>query len=350
MNFKLERDDQIIIDEAAKLFRQTFPLSRFRESPDTFLNRWPDIFDAGWVQARVGEPAGMGLPLYVIAGIAREAGRQLLVESFVNNVMILAQLFTQAADDAIRDDLMNRLRVQPGFLITNGRGSSLFCDPSDVVPWVFGARRQGPAMFLRGGEDQAELVLLHGVVDLYPMAEGAGIEEVGWIPVGGLNRSRTVRLHASPGWHERLVRDAMVAHAASLTGVAEEAIHQTVEYVKVRQQFGRTLGEFQSIQHALADLRARVEVAWLGTLRAAVSESAVDALAAHIGASVAAIEASKAMVQFHGGIGFTWDHVSHRFLKAAYTGANRFGSPEIKATQLGRQILGVTGGRERSGS
>jgi len=102
----------------------------------------------------------------------------------------------------------------------------------------------------------------------------------------------------------------------------------TVEYVKVRQQFGRAIGEFQAIKHRCADMfvlsqaaAASVHSAWSRIERVGV-ESDADVLACSAYATQALIANDKAAMQLHGGMAFTWEHESQRFHKRA------------KATQL----------------
>ena len=117
--------------------------------------------------------------------------------------------------------------------------------------------------------------------------------------------------------------------AALQVGLAEAAVALATDYAKERTQFGKVIGSFQALKHLLADAQVQVEVA-----RAAVQAAGVeldDALAgvgdgprvhravegARIVASRAADRATRACVQVHGGIGFTWELDAHLFLKRA---------------------------------
>jgi alkylation response protein AidB-like acyl-CoA dehydrogenase len=140
---------------------------------------------------------------------------------------------------------------------------------------------------------------------------------------------------------ERVNREALLLHSASLVGLAEEAVRRTVEYVKVREQFGRQIGRFQAVKHMLADVYVANEVAWNAVLYAAL-RSEEDDLASSVSrvqAVEAALAASKAMVQLHGGFGFTWEAEAHYFLKMALAGANRFGGRDRRALGVGRKLV-----------
>ncbi|WP_432022248.1 acyl-CoA dehydrogenase family protein [Streptomyces parvus] len=110
-------------------------------------------------------------------------------------------------------------------------------------------------------------------------------------------------------------RTAAAVLAAEAVGTAAGALECTVEYVKTREQFGRAIGSFQAVKHRLADLYVRVEAARSAAYHAAREpESGPLALAQALEA--ARITTGEA-VQLHGGIGFTWEHEAHRYLKRA---------------------------------
>ncbi|WP_098896004.1 acyl-CoA dehydrogenase family protein [Streptomyces sp. t99] len=110
-------------------------------------------------------------------------------------------------------------------------------------------------------------------------------------------------------------RTAAAILAAEAVGTAASALERTVEYVKAREQFGRAIASFQAVKHRLADLYVRVEAA-----RSAAYHAARDPEAGPL-ALAQALEAARITtgeaVQLHGGIGFTWEHEAHRYLKRA---------------------------------
>jgi alkylation response protein AidB-like acyl-CoA dehydrogenase len=125
---------------------------------------------------------------------------------------------------------------------------------------------------------------------------------------------------------------ATVLTAADLAGIAREALTRTVAYDKDRVQFGKPVGSFQVLKHSLADLHIAVTMAEHAVLYAA---HAVDAdrpdrdLAVSVAkakASDAARDVTAAMIQFHGGIGYTWEHDAHFFFKRAKRQEYAYGS------------------------
>jgi alkylation response protein AidB-like acyl-CoA dehydrogenase len=114
-----------------------------------------------------------------------------------------------------------------------------------------------------------------------------------------------------------------VLTAADLVGIAREALTRTVGYDKDRVQFGQPVGSFQALKHALADLHVGVTMAEHAVLYAAyaLDSGADDApLAVSVAKSKAsdvARDVTAAMIQYHGGIGYTWEHGAHFFYKRA---------------------------------
>jgi alkylation response protein AidB-like acyl-CoA dehydrogenase len=118
--------------------------------------------------------------------------------------------------------------------------------------------------------------------------------------------------------------------AVESAGAAAHCLDVTVAYLKTRTQFGRALGTFQALRHRCADLAVEVAAA-TATAQAAVAAHAADSrilgpLAKKYCADVFWQVAAE-MVQLHGGIGFTWEHEAHRYLKRAKTTQLVLGSP-----------------------
>jgi len=128
-----------------------------------------------------------------------------------------------------------------------------------------------------------------------------------------------------------LNRRGAVLAAADLVGTARAALTRTIDYDRTRVQFGKPVGGFQAIKHTLADLHVGVLMAEHAALYAAYAVDAAlpDAqLAVAIAkakANDAAERATGAMIQYHGGIGFTWEHEAHFFYKRAKRLVGTFG-------------------------
>ena len=120
---------------------------------------------------------------------------------------------------------------------------------------------------------------------------------------------------------------AAVALAHELVGAAQALLESTVEYAKLRMQFGRPIGSFQAIKHKCAELLLDVELAKAAAYYAAAAQDQGDACAgafasqAKAMASEACLDAAREAIQIHGGIGFTWDHDTHLWFKRAQSAA-----------------------------
>jgi alkylation response protein AidB-like acyl-CoA dehydrogenase len=122
--------------------------------------------------------------------------------------------------------------------------------------------------------------------------------------------------------------------AAELLGVAERCLEMTTAYAKERRQFARPIGSFQAVKHRLADLyvlvaQARAAARYAAGCLADGSEDAPVAVAlAKSYCGETAVKAAEECVQLHGGIGFTWEHPAHLYLKRAKSGSVAFGTPD----------------------
>ena len=137
------------------------------------------------------------------------------------------------------------------------------------------------------------------------------------------------RSAASAGeWIER----ATVALAADMLGTARALLERSIGYAKERVQFDVPIGSFQAIQHKLADVAVELERATAAVYYAAMCIDAGDAdrhRAAHVAkaaAGAAATKAAKDGMQVHGGIGYTWEHDLHLFIRRAYLSEHLFGT------------------------
>ncbi|GIJ76198.1 Acyl-CoA dehydrogenase [Micromonospora phaseoli] len=156
------------------------------------------------------------------------------------------------------------------------------------------------------------------------------------------------RLVAAGPMAARAVSAALTAGAALLAseqvGLAQWCLDATVAHVRDRRQFGRPIGSFQAVKHRLADLWVEI------TEARAVARHAADRLAAgHPEASLAAalaqaycapvaVRAAEVCVQLHGGLGFTWEHPAHLYLKRAKSAAVAFGTTDRHRAALARLV------------
>jgi alkylation response protein AidB-like acyl-CoA dehydrogenase len=141
-------------------------------------------------------------------------------------------------------------------------------------------------------------------------------------------------------------RLAAVALACEQVGGAEHCLDDAVGYARERMQFGRPIGSFQAVRHRCADMLLDVESARSVAARAV--ELAPDdpqlGIAVHMAkphCSEAFVRVAAANIQVHGGIGITWDHSAHLYLKRAKSSQLLFGSPQQHRAALASLVRGA---------
>ena len=171
-------------------------------------------------------------------------------------------------------------------------------------------------------------------------------------PLATLDRTRKLASISFDGVEARLIGDdgaaagalaraydlAVVALAAEQVGAAQRCLDMAVDYAKERIQFGRAIGSFQAVKHRCADMLVLVEGARSAAVHAA---EAADGADLSIAASVAKMACSEAFLhvaldnmRIHGGIGFTWEHDAHLYVRRAKATQLILGSPDFHAERL----------------
>jgi len=198
----------------------------------------------------------------------------------------------------------------------------------------------------------ADLLLVPAGDALYAVdGTGAGLTRT---PVVALDQTRRLcditldraagRPLATGGAAARAVAAGLTAGAALLAseqlGVAQWCLDTTVAYARTRYQFGRPIGSFQAVKHRLADLWVEISQARAVARYAAVCvatddpDAAVAVAVARAHCSEVAVRAAQECVQLHGGIGFTWEHPAHLYLKRARASAVGFGTADAHRARL----------------
>jgi 3-oxochol-4-en-24-oyl-CoA dehydrogenase len=219
---------------------------------------------------------------------------------------------------------------------------------SGTLPWVLGADAEGLLLLPAGGKWL--------IVD-------ATADEVAVEPLVATDFSRPlarVVLTSAPATAiktagGRVTELAATVLAAEAAGVTRWALDTAVAYAKVREQFGKPIGSFQAIKHLCAEMLCRAEQVAVAAADAANAGADPDQRQLSIAAAIAAsigIEAAKANVkdciQVLGGIGITWEHDAHLYLRRAYGigqflgGSTRWLRRTVELTQAGvRRCLSI---------
>jgi alkylation response protein AidB-like acyl-CoA dehydrogenase len=278
---------------------------------------WKAAAEQGWLAVLVPEEYdGLGLGLVEAQVIARELGAGVAPGPWRGTVLA-AEAIRLAGSDEQQAAWLPRLAGGDAVGALTLRGSAPgrlptveYGEIADVV-----VARSGDGLALVEGAPATRQGSYDGTVRLAALEADAGQALPG----------------ASAEVLDELAARGTVLVAADLVGIAREALSRTVAYDRERQQFGVPVGSFQGIKHALADLHIGVTMAEHAVLYAA---HAVDTglPGAPLAVSVAkakagdvAVDATAAMIQYHGGIGYTWEHESHFYYKRAKRLAGQFG-------------------------
>jgi alkylation response protein AidB-like acyl-CoA dehydrogenase len=268
---------------------------------------WKAAGEQGWLAVTVPEEFdGLGLGLVEAQVIARALGAGVAPGPWRGTVLA-AEAIRLAGSDEQKAAWLPRLAAAEavGALASSDALAAVeYGAIADVVVTPGGRLVTGASSTPRGSYD--------GTVRLADLTGGTVEELAG--PVEAEIRSR-----------------AAVLAAADLVGVAREALTRTVAYDRERRQFGVPVGSFQAIKHALADLHCTVTMAEHAVLYAAhavdveAEDAALAVSVAKAKAGDAAVASTGAMIQYHGGIGYTWEHEAHLFYKRAKRLAGQWG-------------------------
>jgi len=292
------------------------------EAPrDRLPGFWKEMAGLGWMGLHIGEAhggAGFGLP--ELSVVLEALGASVAPGPFLPSA-IASALVAERGEDAARDAFLPRLA--DGSLVgAFGLGGEL--------AWNEGGRLEGSAGWLLGAEVAGLLAVVVGedVALLEADQPGVSVE-----PQKNLDPSRRVARvccrgvevppsHRVPGARGALERLARTLAAAEAAGGARACTETATAYARERVQFGRPIGTFGPVKHRCADMLVATEQATSGAWGAARSDLGADEaeLAAAVASSLALpafVACAKQNIQVHGGIGYTWEHDAHLYLRRA---------------------------------
>jgi alkylation response protein AidB-like acyl-CoA dehydrogenase len=301
---------------------------------------------------------GLGFGVGVLAVVLEEAGRCLLPEPLLVSSVLGVRAVLAAPPGSVPDELVTGV-VAGELVATVATGADVELVASDATGALTVSGRVGGVPL---GETADLLVVPAGVaggesvylVDLrdVPASDRRRLEVLDLT-----RRQAVVELVAAPAYlvagPERaadVLRElavlARVALAAEHVGMIEAMLDLTRSYTAQRQQFGRPLASFQVIKHRLADILVDLERARSAARYAAAAfdqdPATADLPSAVAGATCtdAVVRVAHETVQLHGGIGFTWEHPAHYYLRRALSDEAVFG-PARAHRALIAELLGI---------
>ncbi|MBO9680275.1 MAG: acyl-CoA/acyl-ACP dehydrogenase [Acidovorax sp.] len=325
MDFALNDEQQMLQASARRFFADHHPLARARQAlpwSDARQRRlWADMAGMGWLALLVPEAhGGLGLGMAEACVVAEEAGRQLVNLPLAASAVLLPQ-WLAACDDAMLH----------GWVQAAMAGERAFHCVAEGDAWIDHAGQASDCIAVQGWHDGA--VPLR--VALRPAAEGVAsafdptlLQASATAPTAPLEWHT---LDVAPEARERARAAHRLALAAELVGVAQAALDLACAYARERVQFGKPIGSYQALKHQLANAWMGVDNARLALLyaAAAIDSGLPDWRFACAAAEYTAIEgaqhSTRTAIQVHGGMGFTWEHDAHLYLKRAQHLAARLG-------------------------
>ncbi|MDH6243397.1 acyl-CoA dehydrogenase [Mycobacterium sp. OTB74] len=280
---------------------------------------WTAAAGLGWQGLAIPEEfGGSGFGLPELAVVLEVQGRELCPGPFLPTVAA-ATVIDRCAPDSVRAQLLPGL-ADGNTVAALGLSGRVHINANTVF---------GESHAVLGAPDATLLVLVAGDDVVIVDAKAPGVRVT---PLESMDTTRSIGsvsleqaaataiLHGAAAQARTAFR---ILAAAEAVGVSWAALDMAVEYAKVREQFGRTIGTFQAVKHHAANMLVNAELTTAATWDAARADNLDDA---HFGAAVAAVHAVRTQIfntenniQLHGGIGFTWEHDAHLYLRRART-------------------------------
>jgi len=315
MNFGLTDEQVLLRDTARSLFARECPPELLRAHIDD-----PAAADPLWEHVRAFAALADG-PCTDHCLFAEEAGYAAAPGPFFATTALFAPVAAAVGSDlhegAVAGEITGTVALAgtDGIWLVNDDPVKTFVPEADRVDWL-AIVSSGPEVVLAPARDVD--------VRLVPTVDFARrLFEVDTASVDGTRHA------IDQGTLSAILERATVVLAAETVGVARRLFDMALAYAKERYQFDVPIGSFQAIQHKLADTSLVVERATAAVHYAAMTVDADDAdrhrlvHVAKAAAGTAAMTAAKDSIQVHGGIGYTWEHDLHLFIRRA-TGAEHW--------------------------
>ena len=365
MYFDLTDEQQAIKATAHDFLAARFKSERIREiaASQTGFDEagWKEMAELGWAGLALPEEwGGQGLGIVDLAVLFEEMGYALAPSPLLSNTIVGLALTAGGSDEQreryLKPLAAGELRGTPALVDAGG--------PAEPMVFSMEAESDGDGTILNG---EKTLVMDAASADFFIVATAdgqrhivekgaAGVTVTAEESIDPTRRLSSVRFDgvrvapesSLPGAaedYQPVFLRACVALAAESTGVAQRALEMSVAYAKDRQQFGRPIGAYQAVSHRCAQMLLETEnsrSAVYGAAWAADAEPESLPLAASMAkayASDAGWRVPDAAIQVHGGIGFTWEHDLHFFLKRGRADAAMFGDAKWHRERVADAVL-----------
>jgi alkylation response protein AidB-like acyl-CoA dehydrogenase len=362
MQFGLTETQQMLKNAARSFFPSECPIAEVRRlmeidgAYDEAL--WQKIAGHGWTGIFFDEESGgMGLGLVEMAVAAEEMGRALLPGPYFSTVFVAGALLNALPNsrDRVRAICDGRVRAtlalleesaswEPasvGMALKNGRlsGTKLLVPDAAAADLLLCVARSGGEVVVAQVCHSARGVAIRRMPSIDRTRQLYSVE-FDDAPAEVLARGDQAQAAL-----DRAMDIATVALVAEMVGGMQRIMELSVEYAKTRKQFGKPIGQFQSVQHQCADMLLLTEssrsaayyAAWALNQGAADARTAVSVAKTY--ASDAYREVGNRGIQVHGGMGFTWENDIHLYYRRAKASEIAFGDASFHRERIAIAVI-----------
>ena len=367
MNFAFSEEQEELRKSVRRFLDEKSPVSEVRRLMETESGYdeavWKLMAEQLGLQGLIIPEAqgGSGYGYVELIVVLEEMGKSLLCAPFFSTVALATNLCMIINDDTSKHaltEIAGGAIATVAFTEANGKWTEdgiTATATKSADGWVL----NGEKMFVIDGAT-ANLIAVAARTDkgvsIFGLAsDAAGITKTALstmdqtrkqAKLGFANTPATLMGEEGKGWDYlvKMLDLAAVALAAEQVGGAQKCLDMSVEYAKVRVQFGRPIGSFQAIKHKCADMLLETEsaksAAYYAGWAAAENNDELPVVASLAKAycSDAYFHAAAENIQIHGGIGFTWEHDAHLYFKRAKSSELLFGDPTYHRELLAQRI------------
>jgi alkylation response protein AidB-like acyl-CoA dehydrogenase len=377
MEFSFSEDQDELRRAARRFLEVASSEERVRAAMETEQGydsaTWEQLSEElAWTALTIPEEyGGLGMSYLDLHPLMEEMGRALLCSPFFSTICLGANALLLGGTDAQKEVHL------PGIAAGEARATLAYAEKNgrmNAAGVEATYSRNGAGYVLRGAKSYvldghtADLLIVVARDENSKGAEGVSLFLVpgdaegvrrAWLPtMDQTRRLASVELgdvvvapdallgEEGRGWElcERTLDLARIALAAEQVGAAEMCLDLSVEYAKVRKQFGRPIGSFQAIKHKCADMLMMIESARSAAFYASALAGQGDTDLQEAASSAKAFcsdtffHCAAESIQIHGGIGFTWEHAAHMYFKRAKSTETLFGDPPFHRERVAKRM------------
>ncbi|MBI2169522.1 MAG: acyl-CoA/acyl-ACP dehydrogenase [Actinobacteria bacterium] len=374
MNFAFSEEQVALRETVAQFLEQKSPSAEVRRIMETTEGYDPEVWrQMGEQMGLQGlhipeEYGGQGYTFVELGIVLEEMGKRLLCAPYFATVCLAANAVMNAGSDSQKKELL------PGIASGETIATLAFTEPSgkwdaDGIAMTYepagdGFALSGEKMFVIDGHNADLIVVVarkagtsgtEGISFFTVAGDAAGLTRTALETMDMTRKQAKLEFSGVPaellgeegsGWAalSKTLDQAAVCLSSEMVGGSQEVLDMSVEYAKVRVQFGRPIGSFQAIKHKCADMLLETEsaksAAYYAAWAAAEDNEELPTVAclAKAYCSEAYFHCAAENIQIHGGIGFTWEHDAHLYFKRAKSSETYLGDATYHRELLAQRI------------